>query len=56
MPLFDGDALMSYARTSLPGVQAKGDGHSNIEWLIDVFTSGDRRQGGGGLPASHATL
>eukprot|EP00227_Mantoniella_beaufortii_P007206 CAMPEP_0197606508 /NCGR_PEP_ID=MMETSP1326-20131121/45194_1 /TAXON_ID=1155430 /ORGANISM="Genus nov. species nov., Strain RCC2288" /LENGTH=625 /DNA_ID=CAMNT_0043174433 /DNA_START=168 /DNA_END=2045 /DNA_ORIENTATION=- len=39
----NGAALMTYAQTSLPGVQPKGDGHSNIEWLIDVFTAGDRR-------------
>jgi ABC-type multidrug transport system ATPase subunit len=37
--------LLSYAQTALNNVSLppKTTGHSDIEWLIDVFTSGDRR-------------
>ena len=37
--------LLSYAQTALTNVSlpTKTTGHSDIEWLIDVFTSGDRR-------------
>jgi hypothetical protein len=36
---------VQYAATSLPGVspKEKDSGHSDIEWLIDVFTEADRR-------------
>ena len=44
------DTLVSYAKTALPALSGdeidlpeKTSGHSDIEWLIDVFTSGDRR-------------
>ena len=39
----NGKSLMKYATSSLPGITPKDDGHSDIEWLIDVFTAGDRR-------------
>ena len=52
--------LLSYAQTALqtalPGgveLPAKTAGHSDIEWLIDVFTSGDRR---GDAPAFAAAF
>jgi len=52
--------LISYAQTALqtalPGgveLPAKTAGHSDIEWLIDVFTSGDRR---GDAPAFAAAF
>ena len=52
--------LLSYAQTALqtalPGgveLPAKTAGHSDIEWLIDVFTSGDRR---GAAPAFAAAF
>ena len=52
--------LISYAQTALqtalPGgveLPAKTAGHSDIEWLIDVFTSGDRR---GAAPAFAAAF
>ena len=37
--------MVQYAATSLPGVtpKEKDSGHSDIEWLIDVFTEADRR-------------
>jgi|AntAceMinimDraft_5_1070358.scaffolds.fasta_scaffold01563_3 hypothetical protein len=36
-------ALMLYAQNSLPEIAAKDASHSDIEWLIDVFTAADRR-------------
>jgi len=36
-------ALMRYAQGGLPGIAPKDAGHSDIEWLIDVFTAADRR-------------
>ena len=49
--------LIEYARTALPdelgGLPTKTAGHSDIEWLIDVFTSGDRR---GDAPAFAAAF
>ena len=52
--------LLAYAQTALqtalPGgveLPAKTAGHSDIEWLIDVFTSGDRR---GDAPAFAAAF
>jgi ATP-binding cassette subfamily G (WHITE) protein 2 len=51
----NGGALMKYAQTSLPGIQAKDDGHSDIEWLIDVFTAGDRRGDAGSFNEVYKT-
>ena len=53
--------LLSYAQTALqtalPGgveLPAKTAGHSDIEWLIDVFTSGDRRGDAAAFAAAFA--
>jgi ABC-type multidrug transport system ATPase subunit len=38
----NGKELVDYALDALPGIEKKSDGHSDIEWLIDVFTRADR--------------
>ena len=39
----NGDQLVNYALAALPGgVEKKSPGHSDIEWLVDVFTRADR--------------
>ena len=53
--------LVEYARSALPGKITGGEdlptktaGHSDIEWLIDVFTSGDRRGDAAAFAAAFA--
>ena len=38
----NGKELVDYALDALPGIEKKSAGHSDIEWLIDVFTRADR--------------